>query len=92
MPSNKNKYKIYILLAFNRDLFKTIIYNISLITNENKETVIVLYSYFKNKYNFQSKKITIDYCGAILSAIKICFPNSNIIQYFFHFLQNNIKK
>ena len=92
VPPNKNKYKIYILLEFNRDLFKTIICHISLITNENKETFIVLYNYFKNKYNFQPKKITIDYCIALISVIKICFPNSNIVQCFFYFLQNNIKK
>ena len=92
VPPNKNRYKIYILLAFNKDLFKTIICNISLITNENKETFIVLYNYFKNKYNFQPNKITSDYCPALISSIKITFPNTKIVPCFFHFLQNNIKK
>ena len=92
VPPNKNRYKIYILLAFNKDLFKTIICNISLITNENKETFFVLYNYFKNKYNFQPNKITSDYCPALISSIKITFPNTKIVPCFFHFLQNNIKK
>ena len=37
IPPNKNHYKIYILMVFNKDLYKTIICNISLISNENKE-------------------------------------------------------
>ena len=35
IPPNKNYYKIYILMTINKDLYKTIICNISLISNEN---------------------------------------------------------
>ena len=84
----KNKYKIYILLAFNKDLFKTIIYNISLITKENKGTFIVLYNYFKNKYNFQAYRLLL-YTYISIKIILSKFKNSSML---FQFLQNNIKK
>ena len=52
IPPNQSKYNIFILLAFNRDYFKTILWNISIISNENKETFIILFYFLKNKYTF----------------------------------------
>ena len=61
IPRNKSKLKIFILLAFNKDLYKTILCNISLIYNENKETFINIFNFLKNKYNFYPTRITFDY-------------------------------
>ncbi len=40
MPPNKFNYKIFLILAFNNKLHKVILCNISIISNENKETFI----------------------------------------------------
>ena len=54
-PTNK-KYKLFVLLAFNKDLFKTIICNLSIIENENKETFVTILEYLKVKYNWLQKE------------------------------------
>ena len=91
IPPNENKYKIFLLLAFNKDLYQTILCNITIINKENKETFITLYNYLRNKYNFVPNKITIDYSQAFILAIKKAFPSCKIIPCFFHFMQNQIK-
>ena len=62
-PTNKN-YKLFALLAFNKDLFKTIICNLSIIENENKETFVTKLEYLKLKYNWLPGRISIDYSRA----------------------------
>lgn len=49
------------MLAFNKKFYKTILCNISIIANENKETFITLYNHLKTKYNFKQNRIAIDY-------------------------------
>jgi len=44
-PFNKG-VKLWILLAFNNNLMKTILYTICLIKNENKETILKILDYF----------------------------------------------
>ena len=39
-PPNNKKFKLLIILAFNNNLYKTLLCNISIISNENKETYI----------------------------------------------------
>ena len=41
-PPRIYKYKLFVILAFNRELFKTIIINLSLIQNEEKEAFITI--------------------------------------------------
>ena len=79
--------KIFIILAFNKDLYKTILFNIFLIYNENKETFINIFNFLKNKCDFYPTRITIDYSMALLNAIKVSFPESKIVPYFFHLIQ-----
>ena len=92
VPPNKSNLKIFVLLAFNKNLYKTILCNISLIYNENKETFISIFNFLKNKFNFYPPKITIDYSMSLLKANKYCFPDAKIVPCFFHFMQNQIKK
>ena len=91
-PPNNKKYKLVIILAFNLDLYTTILCNISIITNENKETFVTLFDYLKEHYQFNPEKITIDYSVSELNAIKHAFPNSIIIPCFFHLMQNLSKR
>ena len=91
IPPNQSKYKIFLLLAFNKKLYNSILCNISIIANENKETFITLFNFLKSKYKFIPKKITCDFCKALLLSIKIVFPGCSIIPCFFHFMQNVIK-
>ena len=91
-PPNNKKFKILIILAFNRDSYNTILCNISIISNENKETFISIFNYLKNKYSFNLNSITIDYSLAEYNAIKTVFQNCQIIPCFFHFIQNISKR
>ncbi len=91
-PPNNKKFKLLIILAFNNNLYKTLLWNISLICNENKETFISVLNYLKNRYNFILSKITIDYPLSELNAIQYIYPNIIIIPCFFHFIQNICKK
>ena len=43
LPPKPQKYKIIAILAFNNKLYKSILCNLSLIANENKETLISLF-------------------------------------------------
>ena len=47
IPPKPVKYKILILLAFNNKEFKSILYSIALIANENKETLIKFMNFLK---------------------------------------------
>ncbi len=89
-PSNK-KYKLFVLLAFNKDIYKTVICNLSIIENENKETFFTILEYLKIKYNWIPDRITIDYSRAERNALKSLFPKVDILPCFFHFMENNIK-
>ena len=82
-PNNKN-YKLFIILAFNHKEYKTIICNISIITNENTETSITKIEYLRDKYNWQPNRITIDLSLAELKAFKLIFPNIIIISCFIY--------
>ena len=77
-PPNNKKFKLLIILAFNNNLYKTLLCNISIISNENKETFISVLNYLKNRYNFNPGKITIDYSLSELNAIQYIYPNSLI--------------
>ena len=56
-PPFKSKYKLLVILSFNKDLFRAILCNLSLIANENIETFITVFEYLKAKYNFNPKKL-----------------------------------
>ena len=91
-PSSKNKFKLFVLLAFNKDKYKTILCNLSLIEKENTEIFITILEHLKYKYNLIPKKISIDFSKAEYKAIKAVFPNIIIIPCFFHFINNIIKR
>lgn len=79
IPPNQYKYKLFILLAFNKDLYKRILCNISLISNENIETFTTLLEYLKNKYQFNPSRVTIDFSKAEFNSFKNVFPDITII-------------
>ena len=55
IPPNKSKYKLFLILAFNKKKQKSVLCNISIISNENKETFITVLNFLKIKYNFTPK-------------------------------------
>ena len=71
------------LLAFNTESYKTLLFNLSIITNENKETFFTLFEFLRNRYNWQSKLIAIDYSIPELTSILSLFPKVTIIPCFF---------
>ena len=92
MPRHQEyKFKLLVILAFNRELFKSIIINLSLIQNENKETFVTILSYLKNKYNWHPNNVTIDYSKAEKKALTEVFPNIQFIPCFYHYMVNITK-
>lgn len=47
-----------------------------------------IFKYLIKNYQFKPKYITIDYNKACFKAINKCFPNINIIPYYFHLMKN----
>ena len=91
-PPNSKQNKMVEILAFNKADYKTVICNLSIISNENKEIFLALFEYLRNRYNWQPKLITIDYSIPELTSIFSVFPKVTILPCFFHFIKNIIKK
>ena len=91
LPSKNTHFKLWILVAFNKKLFKTVLLSICLIKNENEETFTKIFMYLKERYNFNPSFITMDLCKAEIKASRKIFPHTNIILCFFHYIQRIIK-
>ena len=78
-------------MAFNSKELKSILYNITLISNENKETLITVYEYWKIKYQWNPQIISIDFSKAELKSLKYVFKNIIIVPCFNHFISNITK-
>ena len=70
-------------MAFNKELFRAILCNMSFIANENVKTFIQLFEYLKNKYNFEPPKVSIDFSKAEYIALNNAFKNIYILPCFF---------
>ena len=81
------KYYLFVLLAFNKNLYKSILCNIPLISNENIETFSTLLEFLNNIYQFNPKRVKLDFSKAEFTSFKIVFPNIRIIPFFYHFCQ-----
>mgnify|MGYP002624394402 CR=1 FL=1 len=90
-PPNKHKYRLFILMGFNKEKYKTVLCNISLICNENMETFKVILEHLKLKYNFHPNKITLDFSKAEYYAFKIVYKDIIIIPCFYHYCKNIIR-
>ena len=91
IPPNNKKFKLFTLLAFNKEKYHSTLCNLSMISNENTETFYTLFDYLKNKYNFKPKNITIDFSIAEYYGFKKVFNNIIIIPCFFHFGQSIVR-
>ena len=60
VPSTNKKFKLWVLIAFNKEVQHSILYCLALIKNENKETFLTNFEYLINKYKFYPKLIIID--------------------------------
>jgi len=89
-PINR-KYKLMVILAFNKDLFKSIICNLSIIENENTETFIQILIFLNIKYNWKPEKITIYFSKSEKKPLNFVFPNIQFVPCFFHFIKNSSK-
>ena len=87
-PPINRKYKLMVILAFNKDLFKSIICNLSIIENENTETFIQILKFLKIKYNWKPEKISIYFSKSEKKSLNFVFPIIQIVPYFFHFITN----
>ena len=91
LPSKNTHFKLWLLVGFNKIIFKTIILCIALIKNENEETFKKIFKYLKDRFDFNPPNITMDMCKAQILAAREIFPTSNIILCFFHYIQRIIK-
>ena len=79
-------------MAFNSEKYKSILCNLSLICNENIETFMIILEHLKNRYNFNPKRISLDFSKAQYIAFKRIFKNINILPCFYHFCQSITRK
>ena len=95
-PQNKGAM-LFIILAYNEKLNKTLLCTINLIYNENKETFSEIFKFLKLTYQFNSKLFTVDLARGCYLAILEQFPNCRIFPCYFHIIRrliihlNNIK-
>jgi hypothetical protein len=73
------KFKLWVLIAFNKEIQHSILCWLALIKNENKETYLTIFVYLNNKYNFNPELIIIDLGRGCYAAIKEKYKNTNII-------------
>ena len=62
IPPQCKSLKMWVLLAYKKNLNKIIICNISLVKNENYETFDIIIKYLKSEYNFYPSIMTVDFC------------------------------
>ena len=84
-PPSKTNYKLFIILTFNSDKYKTFLCYLSFIENENIEASITILNHLKIKFNF------ISFSKSEYKVLKKIYPNINKIPCFFHFMNNMIK-
>ena len=87
-PSNNKQYKIFVLMSFNKEFYKTTLCSLCLISNENSETFHTILEFLKNKYKFVPKNKTIYFSKYLYNAYKNLFTDINIIPCFYHYCQN----
>lgn len=75
VPPNNKKYRLFVLMSFNKEKYYSTLCNLSLICNENIETFYIILDFLKHKYNFSPINITIDFSKAEYIAYKKVFPN-----------------
>ena len=97
MPPQNKGAKLFIILAYNEKLNKTLLSSICLIYNENKETFSEIFKFLKLTYQFKPNLFTVDLARGCYLAILEIFPNSRIFPCYFHIIRrliihlNNIK-
>ena len=80
--------KIWILLAYNKNINKTMICNISLIKNENFETLKCILIHLKGNYNLIPNLMIIDFNKTAYKVFKFLIKEIILVIYFFHLFQN----
>ena len=88
LPPYQRGSKIWILLSFNKTLFKTLLCCISIIKNENKEIILTILYYISLKYNFNPNIITLDFGRGPYVAFKTKFPNCRVFPFFSFYTEN----
>ena len=74
-----------ILCGYNCQIKKTIFSLFVLLSNEKEGTFKFLFSYLKEKYNFNPRNIMFDYSLGQIKAVKKIFQDIQIHCCFFHF-------
>ena len=89
-PPNSQGNKLFIIMSFNKEKFKSILCSITLLCND-VETFSVILEHLKLKYKFNPNKVTIDYSKSEYLAFKNIFNNIIIIPCFYNFCKNIIR-
>ena len=87
IPRINNNFKLFIIIAFNKEFHLTQLCVIALIRNENIETFSTIYNYLYDKFKFNPPKLTVDCQKANLISLYKFFPNCNIIICYFHIVR-----
>ena len=90
VPPHNCKMKLFILLAYNKNLNKILLCMMALIFNENKETLESIFKFLKLNYEFDPQLITVDFGKAGYNAISNIFPKARIFPCYFHLIRRLI--
>lgn len=78
--------KLFIIVAFNKILNKTILYALILISNENKETFEKIFIYLKETYKFNLSLFIVDFGKECYVALNNILPQSRVYPCNFHLI------
>jgi len=90
IPPQSSGMKLFVIVTYNKKLNKTLLCNLSLIYNENVETIEKLLEFLKDVYNFNPNLITIDLGKAGYKAVTNIFPKCRIFPCYFHIIRRFI--
>ena len=91
-PTASKPYKIFTILGFNNKQLKTKLCMISIILNENYETLYAIFNYLQINFNFYPKFIIIYFNKSCFKAILKFFAHTKIIPCYYHLMEGRYKK
>ena len=90
VPPGYKDIKLFVILAFDQLEKKTLLLCMSLIKNENYETILEIIKYLKNNYEFNPQIITMDMARGPIKAFLNSFEKINIKICYYHFISRII--
>lgn len=70
LKSKSTHFKLWILVGFNKNTYKTVLLCLCLIKNKDEETFTKILEYLKERFNFSPSILTMDFSKSEINAAK----------------------